>query len=69
MLNLDYNLVIIWNYTVTIEVHCFWFFLVNSCWLVNELMLAFANLTIRTEICFYILNFYITSVLGLFLDI
>ena len=56
MLNLDYNLVIIWNYTVTIEVNCFWFFLVNSCWLVYELMLAFANLTIRTEICFYILN-------------
>ena len=56
MLNLDYNLVIIWNYTVTIEVHRFWFFLVNSCWLVYELMLAFANLMIRTEICFYILN-------------
>ena len=38
MLNLDYNLVIIWNYTVTIEVNCFWFFLLvgwfmNLCWL------------------------------------
>ena len=37
------------------EVNCFWFFLVNSCWLIYELMLVFANLTIRTKICFYIL--------------
>ena len=56
MLNLDYNLVIIWNYTVTIEVHCLCSSSLTLVGLFCELMLAFANLTIQTEICFYILN-------------
>ena len=56
-------------YSDYIEVNCFWFFLVNSCWLIYELMLVFANLTIRTEICFYILictRFFASKGVGYF---